>query len=183
MNSALRVQKASKSAKIEKQVSLSGSIEKKRFSGWIEQELGKAAPDKRVSTGAAREGNYANTLKAKYRLKPGRNRKTAADFRTKKHKTYGQAVVSMIESARSGKTKQPFIIQKGGGPGRLKNYKYGLYAEQGGEINRIQNFEKRWKPKKTPWMEISLKKFDKSFDLKQAWAKELTFRLKKIGGR
>jgi hypothetical protein len=179
MNSSVRVQKASKSQKIDKQVSWAGSVHKNRFSGWIEQELGISSDTDRVQTEDSRKGgSYAGQVRPKYRMNKAGGFKRAGEFSSKRNKTKRQQTIAMINAAK--KSKKPFIVDKDSGISQLEA---GVYDFIGKNLRRVQTFGQPWKPKRTRWMEKSLNRLDRTFNLKNAWGKELTFRMKKLGAR
>jgi hypothetical protein len=189
VNRHVVVQKALTTQKIDEQVSWAGSTRGKRFSGWIEQELGIPTEQSSRST-AARGGNFSDQVEGQFRNNKILQFKRPRNFRKKSkkkgynHKTYGQSVMAMLENAKNSGGKR-FVIEKGGGPGKLSNFKgrEGLYYGRDGGISNLHKFGEKWKPKRTRWMEKSISRLDRTFNLKNAWGKELEFRLKKLGAK
>ena len=70
LSRSLNVQKA-KRGPIERQIAIVGSVRRKGFSGWIEQETGKAPEKKRGVSIHARRGSRSNVMKKRARLRPG----------------------------------------------------------------------------------------------------------------
>lgn len=164
---SVRVKKTFGNIPINKQRTNAGSIERKGFSGWVEQQFGTASDKSTVTTEAARGGSWTAKVKRKNRMNK------AATFRRPRDnfgfKTYGQKVVSMLKA----KSNVPFIVEKGGGPGRLANLKPGVWTNEGGTIRRIQTFGKKWKPKRVDLLGLSMRKLEKDFNLNAEWEKSL----------
>lgn len=143
VNSKIRVKTTKPSTPIDRQAATVGSIRGPRFSGWTEQERGTGDKRDRTISEQARGGSDKRQVMAKARLKRTANFHRVQEFRTGRHKTYGQALVAMLRESSQGRLKRPFIITKGGGPGNLSKYRHGLYGNKGRRVVRYQTFRKR----------------------------------------
>ena len=177
VKSRIRVDKARAVMPISNQSAITGSVKGKRFSGWEEQQTGKRRESKRGITTAARGGSIKSTVKSKFRA--NKKFKQARDFRSNRHTKFGQQVVAMIIDAREGAFEGPFMVQRGGGPGRLRNFKRGIYDGQSGKLKRIQNFEDRPdQPDTNQWHTRAIGKHNDRVNIRRIWASQIERELK-----
>jgi len=163
---SVRFERTSGRLPIHSQESIAGSIERRGFSGWVEQQFGTESEKSTVTTEAARGGSWTAKVKRKNRMNRAGSFKRPRDF---PGKTYGQKVVAMLKT----KSSTPFVIERGGGPGRLANLTPGVWTNKGGDLRRIQTFDKHWKPKRVDLLGKSMRKFEKEFNLNAEWEKSL----------
>lgn len=160
---------------ISKQEAIVASIKRRGFSGWEEQETGKANEKKKVITQAARTGgSFSKKVRMKARMRPGRKFKTLRDFKSKKARTKGQMAFAMLKDTRTGKSKEPFAIT-GRLPGRMGRMAPGIYAKVGGKkmFFRLQTFDKKYKVERNKWMTKSIDRLTSKIDMRKLWAEQL----------
>jgi hypothetical protein len=169
VNSRMRVEKA-RGSNILQQEAVAGSIESPRFSGWEEQELGTKTQRSRVANVLARGGDFNRQIKPSLRLKPSRDFQDANDYPGKDEST---RTAAMINSAKLGKLRRPFIIGKKL-KGKLRTLKAGLYRVRRKKLERLQSFEPRNpQPKRIRWMTIARKEYFKKTNIKHLWGRTL----------
>ena len=171
VNSAIRVQKARGGNTMSSQIAITGSIERQRFSGWEEQELGTKTNRTRLIQLAARGGNFTSTAAAKSRFKPGREFTKPEQFSGKdKH----QRGVAMLQVMGRKKTEKPFLIHG------HKRIKPGLYRFIGRKLKMLQATNPgNVQPKKKPWLRPGRDRFMSKANLRLIWAKAIDFQLKR----
>ena len=159
VSSSLIVSKAKGTLPIAGQQSEAGSQRRARFSGWEEQQLGKATSRTRTIMLAARRGSKKKRAAPKARLKPG------ADFPSPGG--FGGNVGRMLGQLRSKRFKRPFIIHGAEGQ-RIKS---GLYKFKGRkqDLVRLQTFKEKVQPKKIPWMTTATDRFFARFNMGALW--------------
>lgn len=178
VESALRV-KPAKGNKLSSLIATEGSVAKKRFTGWAEQELNKPAKRKRLQTIHARGGSFKKKVTPRAKMQHGKKLYTYKNFQKKALKTKGQATVAMLVSVRMGMvSKKPAIIESGL-PGKLGRFKYGMYIIQKRSIKKVQNLNPRnVQPKRNKWMSKSIKNLSK-VNLHNVWEKSIRIVLKR----
>ncbi len=126
----------------------SGSLSSDRFTGWEEQQTGKAPEKKRTATtDVARGGSFAKKQRPSTRMKKGTFRKQSQyQGRSKKHRMF-----NMIRETK--KQKLNFIISHG--EGNQLNIPDGLYMWRGQNLKMIQSF-KTPKTVRKDWMNDAL---------------------------
>jgi hypothetical protein len=130
LNSSMRVVKTRGSISVLSQKVIIGSRVRPRFSGWREQIEGGGK--KRLSTVAARGGNFATTIRPRYRLKPQFKFPKPSQYPGRK---YRDRLYAMLNILRRQKYKRPFMIPIG--DSKLKS---GLYRFAGKRLFRLQRF-------------------------------------------
>lgn len=112
-------------------VSMMGSVYRKSFSGWEEQQTGKLSDRKRIPTKAARRGNMKNRIAPSLRMKPSNvfesDKKIIGNSIPPKKRTQG-----MLSYVRRKKYVKPFLLS--GSP----KYRKGLYKRVRGKVRLIQ---------------------------------------------
>ena len=166
----LRAETIKGSTPIASQQSIAGSLDGQRFTGWAEQELGKAPKKTRTASLFARSGQHSKQMKRKARLVPGTEYLTPDDFKGKN--AHHRAVVLLIVTNRN-RLKDPFVIK---GHDTLSD---GLYQWSGkGKLKWLQNFEETKKPKSLPWLTRARKRYFSKTNITRLWEKTLTRTLK-----
>lgn len=178
--SSLRVKMAKKSASPDRNFSISGSIERARFSGWEEQQTGKTAEGHRRATSAARKGNFQDMIFGKARLKASTNPLSIRDIKEGNRAT---RTVQLLTQAR--KQRRSFIVSRRDQMKvRIKKrFKPGLYGFQGNNLMRLQTFGKQYKPKKIDWMGKSLRMTFRDNDFFHTFVNEYERIMRKQGAR
>lgn len=172
--------------------SIVGSIERKRFTGWEEQQTGKASDVNRSPTLAARggneTGNFNRKMSGKSRLK--RNAKflsirniSVGNLKGRKGSKANQRRRSIILLRQAKKTKRPFIVKRADvGIMRInKRWTPGLYQFKRNKLLRMQTFGKPQDPKRIDWMGIALKRTATGPEFRQIFAIEFEKMAKNMG--
>lgn len=166
----LRAQTVKGSTPIASQKAISGSLEGQRFTGWAEQELGKAPEKTRTASLFARGGQHSKQIKRKARLFPGTKHMSPDDVQGKN--AHHRAVVLLIVTNRN-RLKEPFIIK---GHDTLID---GLYQWAGkGKLKMLQTFEEAKKPKRLLWLTRARKRYFSKTNMTRLWEKTLKRTLK-----
>lgn len=158
---SVRVEKARGNVPLSAQQSRVGSIQRDRFTGWVEQETGQKTTRTRTSTLLARGGNISRQVRPAFRLKPGNKFASPDDFpgQSPQHR-----VTVMLQTLSRQKSIRPFIIK-----GHRK-FKSGLYKFLRKKIRRIQTFKNPKQPKRVRWLTLGRFKYFKSTNIDQVWA-------------
>lgn len=164
------VNKANFRAPMMSQRSEVGSIARPRFSGWIEQETGKATDRTRAFLLEARKGQKKKKAMPSTRLKPSKIILKPEDMGGSSANITGfhhRAQVLLMWTWRN-KWRKPFMIR---GHKRLKA---GLYKWKGKKLRKLQTFKPRRKqPRKFPWLTISRNKFLRGVNVAREWERVL----------
>lgn len=170
--------------------SMVGSIERKRFTGWEEQQTGKKSDTNRSPTLAARGGNFNRKMSGKSRLKRALNPLSirnigVANLKGRKGSKANQKRRALILLKTAKKTKRPFIVKRADvGIMRInKRWKPGLYQFKRGELLRMQLFGKAQDPKHIDWMGLALKRTATGKEYRDIFAAEFVKMAKKMGVR
>ena len=163
VNSAIRTEKARQSAPMISQVATSGSIERPRFTGWAEQELGKKTDRTRTASLFARGGG-SKALRPSFRMKPGNSFTSPNDFEGKDDQ---HRATIMLQSLSRERKRKPFIIK-----GHRK-FKAGLYKFKGKKIKRIQSFQTTKQPKRIKWLTLARQLYFRTTSVDGVWAESL----------
>jgi len=174
ISSRLQVTKSSKSLPISSQVSIMGSVPTERFSGWIEQQLGKTTARKRVINLLARMGNIKRQAIPKARLRPGVDILNYADVRLKGASSPERQSLVMLQMLSRARSREPFMLT------RKSGMTPGLYRFQGGKPKLLQSFEKK-QPHKIPWITDARTRYFREHDIQALWAKNLDYWFKGQG--
>ena len=145
-----------------------GSVATSRFSGWVEQETGKAPLRNRVFSVAARRGSQQNVATGKARLKEDNRFYTPNDFAIKaKDDDHRTAVfLQLMGRHQAGK---PFVIKK-----KYKKLRKGIYViSKLGQLEQLQEFE-AMTVKRKPWMAPARKSVLTRANVRQQWAKSIS---------
>jgi hypothetical protein len=162
VSSSLRVVKA-RGSSINSMKAETGSINRKRFTGWSEQELGTRSTRKKSVTPFGRGGRKEGILKPRFRMKPSARFPRPSDF---PGKNSNAKVNSMLRAMRR-KTSKPFVIVKS------KRFKSGLYKFHNRKILALQLFKNRKQPKRIKWHTIGKQEYFRSINIRSVWAKNI----------
>jgi hypothetical protein len=174
VNSMVRFKKANGRQDISLQQSETGSMKRKGFSGWIEQETGKRTQRTRTQTLLARGGSRQNIVKRGFRMRPGLKFTDPDDFSdlvgNPEHRT-----IAMLVMLRRNKFKKPFILPSN------RRGKKGLYKFQRGKVKRLQDLEpSNPQPKRKPWLIPGRNQYFQKTDQNIVWRKQLKRQSKHI---
>jgi hypothetical protein len=167
VNSKVRVVKARKSARVDKQVSITGSIASPRFTGWIEQQTGSKTDKDRTFSLAGRRGSRRRKALQKARLKPGMIK--PSDYQ---HKDDHHRVLRMLKELSAKKSKQPFRVH---GHNTMTS---GVYKFKGKKLTMLQKFKANAQPDRIPWMDLARSQFFRGANMQQLWGRTISFVLK-----
>ena len=167
VNSMVRFNKARGAQDISLQQSETGSMRRKGFSGWVEQETGKRTQRTRTQTLLARGGSRQNIVKRGFRMRPGLKFTDPDDFSdvvgNPEHRT-----IAMLAILRRDKFKKPFILPSN------RRGKKGLYKFQRGKVKRLQNLEpSKPQPKRKPWLIPGRNQYFQKTNLIAVWKEQL----------
>lgn len=155
-----------------------GSIERPRFSGWIEQETGKKDTRTRVQTVAARRSNFKNRVAPRLRLKKGNKRAIRPSDVGLKNDISFPDVPGFLQILDRRREKQPWYLPVG-----YKRLQRGIYIFLRGKIRRVHNLEPEdTQPERDRWMTRSVARIDQKF-LSEQFNETLAFILKRQGIR
>lgn len=162
-----------------------GTLEKPRFTGLEEQELGTASPRARVFTSAAREGNFSSMAKGYARLKPQAKypspNQPMSMNKTRDGRDFGlqglsgaKRIVAFLMILNERNAAQTFILRRNFG-----RFKRGLYRFKQGVVKKLQSFDTRQKPKRVKWMTMGRKRYFDQTDILKVWANAINKTFKK----
>lgn len=164
ITSSIKVEKANGNIPLGSQSSKTGSIERTRFTGLVEQELGTKSKRTRTSTLFARGGNESKQIRPSFRMKPGNQFKSPDDFAGESNQ---HRAIVMLQTLSREKFKKPFVI-KG-----HKKFKTGLYKLHRNKIKRIQEFKNKVQPKRVKWLSGGRKLYFGVTNIGNVWAESL----------
>lgn len=172
VHSSLRVQKT-RSGPIEKQMAISGSINRQRFTGWKEQQFKRTPKTKRAVTTAGRRGSKRNIATSKARLKKANKFYKPDQFQGRNRYNRFLFMMRVLATRRGGEIiiSQPLKIKRG-------VLQPGLYQFRGRKFKRLQTFDIN-KTKKIPWMSQTNQQLTFSTDI----AKKYQDSMKRIVSR
>ncbi|MEE9119166.1 MAG: hypothetical protein V3U02_11335 [Calditrichia bacterium] len=159
---SLRVQKST-GTNINNARSEVGSINRPRFTGWKEQELG-TKPERSRSITSFGRGTKNRRLRPSFKMRPGNNFLDSDDFDISGG---GDRTVVFLQMLARRKQRKPFIIK-----GSSK-FKSGLYVFRRKKIKRIQTFKETKKIKRVRWMSGGRREFFRTADINKIWAESL----------
>lgn len=162
---SVRVEMSNRRQPITNQQSATGSIQRKRFSGWTEQQTGKRTARERVITKLGRRKNETRKLIGTARLK------SANKFETY-HKYPGrgpeQKSTIMLQKLDRRRFRKPFIITK------KKGMRAGVYKFLRRRPRLLQVFDSdKVQPEKIPWMADAVDRYFEREDLPRLWSRTL----------
>jgi hypothetical protein len=167
VDSSFRVKKA-RGSDINSLQAETGSILRKRFSGWQEQELGKRSNRTKTVSKFGRGGSEKGILKPKFRMKSSARFPRPSDF---PGKTQNQRVFAMLRKMKR-KSSRPFVITSS------KIFHSGLYKFHNRKIMRLQKFKNRKQPKRIKWHTEAKREYFNSVVIRDIWAKNIRRTLK-----
>ena len=168
---SVRVVMARGSQPIPNQKAQTGSIERQRFSGWVEQELNKPTRRTRVPDLFSRGGQLGRQVRPSLRMKSANQFLSPDDYpgNTAAHRT-----VVMLKILERQRHRKPFIIK-----GHRK-FKRGLYQFKGRRLHRVQSFEPaNPQPRRIRWLTGGRRRFFQSADMRAIWTRQLNRVLKR----
>lgn len=170
VKSAVRVRKARGSDQLTAQEAITGSIFRARFSGWREQELGKATDRTRIATIFARGGDKGKQIRPSLRMKSNNQFLSPDDF---PGNSAAHRVVVMLQVLSRKRHRRPFIIK------HHPKFKPGLYKFQRRKLHMVQDFNpSKPQPRRIRWMTSGRKRYFRGVDLRALWTDNLNRSLK-----
>lgn len=172
VNNRMKVNKA-RSVPISQQRAEVGSLPTSRFSGWIEQETGKAPLRTRTFGIAARRGKQKNTASAKARLKPANQFFSPNNFDLS-HAADGDHRIQIFLQLMSKEfANKPFIMRR-----KYRKMRKGIYVfSKRGQLKQLQSFDDM-KVKRKPWMKPARKRVVTKANVRKQWARAINHVLK-----
>jgi len=167
VNSSLRVEKA-RSGPIESQIATEGSINRPRFTGWVEQQKGTAPKKKRTSTLASRKGSKRRQMLARARLKSGNQFYKPEQFQGRSLQQRFYFMMRVLGSRGGGEFLLDTDI-----PTKRGALTAGLYNLKKSRISRLQSFKGGKNPKRDNWHTRSLMQLNRRNDIKYIWQDNL----------
>lgn len=166
VKSSVRVQMTRKDIPTNEQEVIYGSLDRPRFTGWVEQETGKRDPRRRTPMTFARGGDKRKRIKSGLRMKPGRTFRSSSEV--KGIDDHHRAVVMLQIAFRQKGRRTPFLLK---GHRTLPN---GLYQIRSGSLHLVQSFEDpKTAIKRVRWMSGGVRRMSKQIDIRQLWGSEL----------
>lgn len=145
-----------------------GSIERPRFSGWIEQETGKKTKRKRAFLMEARGNQKKKRARPSARLKPSNTVLKPGDMGSASanvKNAHHRAQIFLSWTFRN-KWRKPFMMS---GHKRIKS---GLYKWKGNKLRKLQTFTPRHiQPKKVRWLTLSRLRYTATLNNSNEWAR------------
>jgi hypothetical protein len=173
IHGSIKVDKARGNVPMGSLEAITGSVERPRYTGLAEQELGKTPSRNRVFTTASREGNKQSMTKRWARLKP--NAKYPSPSGEALSGLSGaKRIVAFFHILSERRAAQTFILKK-----RFGKFKRGLYRFKQGVIRKLQSFDKKHKPRRIRWLTEGRKRYFDSVNILKVWADSITFQLRK----
>jgi hypothetical protein len=168
VESSIQVEKA-RAVNIINQIARVGSVERPRFTGWKEQELGTANPKKRTPTMYARGGSKQNVIKPKLRMRSSNKFYNPEQFQARDYKSSVLFMLRVLGSRTGG----DFLLSK---PVRTKRGQLsrGLYSLDDHRIERIQSFNPARQPRRIPWRTMSLRRLMTGNNIDKIWRQSMT---------
>jgi hypothetical protein len=166
--------------------SIFGSVNRPRYTGLREQQMGTSPRLDRSSTRASREGVRTRAMKGYARLKPqgkypSPNQPMSMN-KTRDGRDFGlsgltgaKRIVAFLSILAERKVAQTFILRKPFG-----RFKKGLYRFKQGVIKKLQSFTGRGKPKRVKWLTKGMDSYFKSINLDKVFTRNLINAFKKI---
>jgi len=172
VNSRMKVARA-KPLPISQQKAEVGSVRTSRFSGWIEQETGKAPLRTRAFGIAARRGKQKNTASAKARLKPANQFFSPNNFDLS-HAADGDHRIQIFLQLMSKEfSNKPFVMRR-----KYRKMRKGIYVfSKRGQLKQLQSFDDM-KVKRKRWMRPAAHKINTKANIRKQWARAISHVLK-----
>lgn len=146
-----------------------GSVSTSRFSGWVEQEEGKAPQRNRVMTVAARRGNESNKVTGKARLKASNQFFTPSDFDIQANDDDHRTVIFLQIMAKKH-ANRPFIMRR-----KYRKMRKGVYKfSKRGKLKQLQRFDEPPKPQRKRWMRPARESATTRANIRKQWGRAIS---------
>lgn len=167
VESSIQVEKT-RANSIESQIAYEGSVNRKDFSGWKEQEYGTDSIKHRAGTIHSRGGSKMSVMKAKARMKPSNKFYKPSQFSAKNKKSSFQFMLRVLATRGGGEFFLDENIQtKSGVLGK------GLYELRQHKIKKLQRIGGLNRPRRTSWHTRALLELTHSNQIEQIWNQQL----------
>lgn len=170
LSSSMRVEKAKLGQDITRKHSEVGSIQRDRFSGWKEQELGTTTKKTRSQSLLARGGTLTKAVRPSVRMKKANAYEKPENFDGKN--LHHRNIVMMQELRRRGYRK-PFVIH---GHKRIRS---GLYKFHSRKLMILQDFRQPKGPKRVKWLQGGERKYFAKNKPSDVWHESLKREMKR----
>lgn len=172
VKSSVRVNKARGNKSIDSQRSETGSIARARFSGWVEQEKGKASRRRRIPETFARGGDPGRKVRPSLRMRSSNQFRSPDDFPGKNSE---HRVIVMLQMLKRERHRKPFIIK------HHRRFKPGLYKFHRRKLRRVQLFNVRERPpRRIRWLTTARHWFFAKADIRGLWTDNLKHVKKRV---
>jgi len=172
----MNVVKANGREPVRSQRAIMGSLEKRGFSGWVEQETGQRTERARIATLEGRRGDEMKAVIPSARFMPGKDFLTVPDDINVRNATDEQhRTIVALSILRRKRYRKPFIIKSRGGS-RLS-----LYKRKGQKLRKLQTYDKyqnRLQPARVKWLSGGVDRYFRETDLRKLWANAVQQQLK-----
>jgi len=173
VESSIQVQKA-RSGRIETQVALVGSINRPRFTGWVEQETGAIPKQERAATLRARGGSKRGQIQSKARLLKSNQFYKPEQFQGRNLQQRFGFMMRIV--ARDGGSR--YFIASQQIPTRRGHISPGLYLIRQHRLMRLQGFEARKQTPRLDWNERMIQQVHHRQLAAKIWRRELDYLVK-----
>lgn len=164
MASRLQVDRARGRLPIQAQESTVGSVGKKRFTGWREQQTGEKSTRERVATLIARKGSRKRQIAPSARLKPSLELKRFTDYPGASPNMRSTRMLQALDRAR---WKKPFYLTK------KRGIQPGVWVFKGRKLRPLQLFKRGKKLKRNPWLTDARDRYFQREDIGRLWARKI----------
>ena len=173
VNRQMKVAKA-RAVPISQQKAEVGSVRTSAFTGWVEQETGKAPKRTRTFGIAARRGKQQNTASAKARLKPANQFFSVNDFDIPNAADEDHRTQIFLQLMSKEHANTPFVMRR-----KYRRIRKGLYVfSKRGKLKQLQDFG-GMKVKRKPWMRPAAHKINTKANVRKQWARAISHTLKR----
>lgn len=182
VKSSMRVDKARKRFPFTGAQSEVGSIKRDRFTGWEEQETGKADRRKHYAKETARSNSRQKRVGKGFRLNQTSKFPQPSDFKGKVLAARANKMLHVL--SRAGFTK-PFLLKgfksRGGRMLPAGVWKFGRGKHPNKRLILLQRFKPPKKGKITKWMSKAAAEYGSRVNLRTLWGRAIGRELKRLG--
>jgi len=137
-----------------------------RFSGWVEQELGKRSQETHYGTvGARKGGQWSQKMLPRFRLKPGNKFTSPDEFEGNSRRS---RIRNMIRKLSKQKRRQPFKIE---GHPKIDDgiYVFGDGTAPDRDLNMVQDLKRTRQPKRIKWLSTAHDEYVRRTNIVLVW--------------
>ena len=141
-----------------------GSINRRGFSGWDEQQLGKKTKKENTESLAARGGSFSKIIKKRFKLRNTSGLRTESKYQGRNH---NHQVLLMMREMSGPLQNTPFILRR-----KTNKLDAGMYMFKGKKLIGLRTFGKKQQPKRFDWSGRALDATKRNFDFRRVIFKE-----------